>query len=187
MKFSWKKSLRNFSVLYSCGAVVVSVLFLCLSDSHAQWADQAAGVFPNIGASGGMLHFKKRILWGGYKSVSYSLDTGKTWTVSIPSFVGAGETVQSIDFFDAQNGIVRTNNYLYITVNGGASWNSQQAPGTTGSRYSAFAGTANTIVSLAREGAYITVNGGATWGLTYVGATPNIASYRGAGTMAIFE
>ncbi len=187
MKFAWKRILRKFSVLYSCAAVVAVVLFLGFSDSYSQWSDQAPGVFPNIGASGGMLHFKKGVLWGGYKSVSYSLDTGKTWTVSLPSFLGVGETVQNIDFFDALNGLVRTNNYLYITVNGGASWNSQVAPGTTGSRYSAFAGTASTIVSLAREGAYTSINGGASWAKTYAGSTPNIAAYRGAGTMAIFE
>jgi len=134
-----------------------------------------------------MLYFKNGVLWGGYKSVLYSLDTGKTWSTSIATLPNITEAVQSIDFFDSQNGLVRTNNYIYITTNGGTTWSQQSAPGGQGSRYTAFVGSANAILSLASQGAYLSGDGGVTWNLTYNGATPNIISYRSAGTLAIFE
>jgi photosystem II stability/assembly factor-like uncharacterized protein len=166
---------------------VSAAIFLCTSNSYAQWNKQATAAFPNLSASGGMLHFKNGVLWGGYKSVSYSLDTGKSWTLSIASFITNAEAVQNIDFFDAQTGLVRTNNYIYFTTNGGASWSQQLAPGGAGSRNTVYAGSPTTIISLASQGAYRSSDGGISWTQKYSGNTPNIGAYRSAGTIAIYE
>jgi photosystem II stability/assembly factor-like uncharacterized protein len=185
VKLKHKKHFSFFSVrgLF----VLPAILFVLHSDSSAQWTKISPGAFSGLLPSGGMLHFKNGILWGGYKSVSYSLDTGRTWTMSISSLPNIAEAVQDIDFFDKQNGVVRTNNYIYITNNGGSTWSQQPAPGGQGSRYTAYAGAPNIIISLASQGAYLSVDGGATWNLTYAGASPKIISYRSGGTMAIFE
>ncbi|MEI8134868.1 MAG: choice-of-anchor D domain-containing protein [bacterium] len=168
-------------------SIFVPLILCCLSaDIVAQWAKVSPGVFPGLTASGGMLHFKNGVLWGGFKTVSYSLDTGKTWTLSIGG-LPINENVQVIDFIDDQTGLVRTNNFIYITTNRGATWTLQVAPGGAGSRYTAFVGSASRILSLASQGAYLSQDGGATWALTYLGAVPNIIAYRSSGTLAIFE
>src|SRR5258706_5347102 len=108
-KFGRELFYRRLSIFRWCGIGIISALiFFGSSEVPAQWAKQASGVFPNLNASGGMLHFKNGVLWGGYTSVSYSLDTGKTWTLSIPSLQNITEVVQDIDFIDDLTGLVRT-------------------------------------------------------------------------------
>src|SRR5205085_10982051 len=133
-----KRKFPESVILLFCGILIIpATLSLFFSNSPAQWVKTAAVVFPNLGASGGSLHFKDGVLWGGSKQVLCSLDTGKTWTVSLAS-VATGESIMNIDFFDSRTGLVRTSNYLYITQDGGANWSVQSAPGNTGSRYSCF-------------------------------------------------
>src|SRR5437764_5110991 len=131
---------------FFCG-IFFAVVLIFSSQSFAQWNKIAANAFPGLTSSGGMLQFKNGVLWGGNTSVSYSLDTGKTWTVSLAS-MPSGERVMDIDFFDDQTGLIRTGTLLYITTNHGATWSSQTVPGSGGSRYSAVSGTARQVRSL---------------------------------------
>ena len=147
--------------------LIPAMIFFAPLKSRAQWTHLATHIFnSNPGSSGGTLYFKDGVLWAGLRQVLYSLDTGKTWNVSLNSMVG-GETVMNFDFYNSLSGLCRTANHLYLTQDGGATWNVQNCPGKAGSRYSIFAGTQNIVISLAQDGIYVSNDGGSTWAKKY--------------------
>ncbi|MDP4219080.1 MAG: T9SS type A sorting domain-containing protein [Bacteroidota bacterium] len=171
-----------------CGMLIIpAIVIFTPAESPGQWSHLATHIFNSSpGSSGGAIHFKNGILWAGLREILCSRDSGKTWTVSLPSMVG-GELVMNIDFFDNTTGLCRTPNHLYITKDGGLSWSEQPAPGSSGSRYSIFAGAATNIISLAQNGIYVSNDGGGTWTKKYTGLNPNVAAYKDGGTVAVYE
>src|ERR1051325_2369222 len=99
-------------ILFAACSLIPNQLF-------SQWNRIATSAFSGLSTSGGMLHFKNGVLWGGNTNVSYSLDSGKTWTLSLLT-TPLNDRIQNIDFFDDQIGLVRTANSIYITTNRGA-------------------------------------------------------------------
>ena len=120
------------------------------------------------------MYFKDGVLWAGLRRVLYSLDTGKTWNVSLASLSTPNEVVMNFDFLNSMTGLMRTATNLYLTQDGGISWNVQPAPGNLGSRYTIFAGSSDIVISLAQNGIYVSNDGGTTWKRKYVGANPNV-------------
>ncbi|HET9137230.1 MAG TPA: hypothetical protein VFO76_11370, partial [Candidatus Kapabacteria bacterium] len=175
-----------------CSVVTVLLILLSFfSEASSQWVKISSKAFPVIGSSGGMLHFKNGVLWGGYRSLRVSLDTGKTWVTKINSFPNINDFLMNIDFVDAQIGLVRTagNNSagnIFYTNDQGANWIAQTPPGLSGSRYTINAGP-GIVISCARDGIYSSFNGGNSFIRTYSGATPNILTSRGNGVIAAFE
>ena len=167
--------------------LIPAAIIYAPSNSSAQWTHLATHIFNSSpGSSGGALYFKDGILWAGLHQVLYSRDTGKTWNVSLNSMTG-GEAVMNFDFYNSMRGLCRTANNLYLTQDGGATWNVQTAPGNSGSRYSIFAGTPDIVISLAQNGIYVSNDGGSTWTKKYTGLNPNIAAYKDYGTIAVYE
>ena len=184
-RFRYK--LKN-PIVWFCGMFLIpAMIFFAPLKSPAQWTHVATHIFnSNPGSSGGAVYFKGGVLWAGLRQVLYSLDTGKTWNVSLNAMVG-GETVMNFDFYNSLIGLCRTTNRLYLTQDGGATWNVQTAPGNGGSRYSIFAGTPDIVISLAQNGIYVSNNGGSTWARKYTGVNPNIEAYKEFGTIAVYE
>lgn len=156
------------------------------SSADAQWSNIAPNVFqPNITNSGGAMHFCSGVLWGGWRNVKVSFDTGKTWSTVIATLSPSTDYVLSINFHDAQRGVIRTTSKLYITTNQGATWTVIASPGNQG-RYAIFSG-ANTIISCARDGIYVSNDLGTTWNRTFIGINPSFVVHRGFGHIACFD
>ncbi len=130
----------------------------------AQWRETAPTLLGPITPNSGAIFFKSGILWAAKDQVWKSTDSGFTWqqtSLSVP------DHVCDISFVDDHNGIVATyGGTVYLTRDGGASWQNIYQAGST---CAAALLDSNTILVCEKEpgGVDYSWDGGTTWNTSY--------------------
>ena len=100
------------------------LLSVAAGGAHAQWrivAPNALTPFNPADEGGqGVLTFKDGILWAGFTDLSFSLDSGKTWSVTnLPTT----PEISAISFWNADTGVVSDQvSGSYVTLDHGNTW-----------------------------------------------------------------
>jgi photosystem II stability/assembly factor-like uncharacterized protein len=161
--------------------LILITLITISASGFAQWQKTATNLLNGV-SFGGAITFKAGRAWAGTTRLFTSNDTGSTW-LPVNSLTVSGQIV-SIDFFDANYGIVVTyGGGCYLTTNGGVSWTLALSQGSCLS--GTFGATKDIIVVVGRASTrghmYVSQNGGTSWTDNVVevgGGTYHVATHK---------
>lgn len=104
------------------------------------------------------------------RDILHTTDAAATWTaVRNP----INDAIYSVDFYDAQHGIIGANNKILYTTDGGATW--PTGVGVVGSIYFVeMASATNAFATYGNQGYFRSTDGGAHW--TFVNTTYTVGS-----------
>jgi photosystem II stability/assembly factor-like uncharacterized protein len=144
--------------------LLLFLLVLLPLAAQSQWVQTASSLLNTNMSFGGSITYKAGKVWAGTSRLYRSLDSGFTWT-PVTSLALNGQIV-SIDFFDANHGLVVTYGAgAYQTTDGGATWAQTLSRGSCLS--GTFGATKDIVVVVGRLGfaghIYVSADGGANW------------------------
>jgi photosystem II stability/assembly factor-like uncharacterized protein len=104
-----------------CILLAVLTSLVSIAPSTAQWSNTGASVGRTNGSSafGGYTCYRSGIVWAGHDRLLRSDDLGVTWA---PVTLPVSAVIYSIDFYDSNVGVIGTNEGVYSTSDGGATW-----------------------------------------------------------------
>lgn len=154
--------------------IIGIVIILGATGIYAQWRKIS---IPQIESNPRMqvITYKSGKLWAATQdTLRMTSDDGATWHVRMPEdSIGS---IQAIDFFDEQNGIITTKRNVWRTRDGGMSWDSIFVH-VENNTFAAKFVTSPSEIAIGLDDSvqiFITRDGGATWGMTdFNGGSPN--------------
>ncbi len=134
----------------------------------AQWSIVSPGGGSTI--TNGAMCFSDGVVWAGGQTVRYSYDSGKVWQTA---YSWQHSRVLDIAFFDKRTGAIASQDGLFMTSDGGASWHLAR----DGSYVKvAFNGSASTMHALTGGGSLFTsFDGGSSWSQSFHQSTSSFS------------
>src|SRR5690242_1156079 len=100
---------------FSQRSVLGAILLLFISvHTVAQWKIVAPTLLTDV-KNAGALHSRSGIVWAGRDQLWFSTDKGSTWQLC-QAFTGTD--IIDISFYDALNGLVLTDEEVFMTTDG---------------------------------------------------------------------
>jgi photosystem II stability/assembly factor-like uncharacterized protein len=179
--------IQQVTALQNVRYYIFIALFLTPLLSYGQWVNVAPNLLGNQSFQMSCITHQSGIVWAGTKEVFMSSDFGNTWTKRSPT-IRANDVVRYINFFDANIGVVGTDDgEVFMTRDQGVTWSLIKKVSSVGAI--AFLGSPDNIIisTHAANGEMVsTRDGGATWLTQSLGSyTPDVKALLGSSAIAL--